>query len=112
MRPHTIVSVREHYENHPAPCYAWICGGAEHNLEENRNFFKVHNIQPLCAGLDELRLSLDAAIQKDYKAMRDSERRSKYRAFRKSHQTATPPKAAAAAGTAGASKIDNFLFPS
>ena len=45
-----MVSVRDHYENHLAPYYAWICGGAEHNLDQNRNFFKVHNIQPLDAG--------------------------------------------------------------
>jgi SAM-dependent methyltransferase len=45
-----MVSVRNHYENHLASYYAWICGGVEHNLEENRNFFKVHNIQPLDAG--------------------------------------------------------------
>ena len=45
-----MVSVRDHYENHLAPYYAWICGGVAHNLEENRNFFKAHNIQPLDTG--------------------------------------------------------------
>lgn len=45
-----MVSVRDHYENHLAPYYAWICGGVEHNLELNRNFFKAHNIQPLDTG--------------------------------------------------------------
>ena len=45
-----MVSVREHYENHLAPYYAWICGGAELNIAENRNLFKTHNIQPLETG--------------------------------------------------------------
>ncbi|MGD8491975.1 MAG: class I SAM-dependent methyltransferase [Desulfobacterales bacterium] len=43
-------SVRDHYESHLAPYYAWICGGAEHNLEQNRTFFKAHNVQPLDTG--------------------------------------------------------------
>lgn len=45
-----MASVRDHYENHLAPYYAWICGGVARNLEENRNFFKAHNIQPLDTG--------------------------------------------------------------
>ncbi|MBW2436965.1 MAG: class I SAM-dependent methyltransferase [Desulfobacterales bacterium] len=45
-----MVSVREHYENHLARYYAWICGGAELNIAENRNFFKTHKIQPLETG--------------------------------------------------------------
>ncbi|MGD9058208.1 MAG: class I SAM-dependent methyltransferase [Desulfobacterales bacterium] len=45
-----MVSVRDHYENHLAPYYAWICGGVEYSLKENRNFFKAHNIQPLDTG--------------------------------------------------------------
>ena len=45
-----MVSVREHYENHLARHYAWICGGAEINIEENRNFFKTHHIQPIKNG--------------------------------------------------------------
>ncbi len=45
-----MVSVREHYENHLAPYYAWICGGVEHNLEQNRNFFEAHDIQPMDTG--------------------------------------------------------------
>lgn len=43
-------SVRTHYENHLAPYYAWMCGGVEHNLKQNRNFFKGHDIQPLDTG--------------------------------------------------------------
>jgi 2-polyprenyl-3-methyl-5-hydroxy-6-metoxy-1,4-benzoquinol methylase len=45
-----MVSIREHYENHLARYYAWICGGVETNLARNRNFFKAHNIQPLDTG--------------------------------------------------------------
>jgi SAM-dependent methyltransferase len=45
-----MVSVRKHYENHLAHYYAWICGGAEINIAENRNFFKTHNIQPIDNG--------------------------------------------------------------
>lgn len=45
-----MVSVREHYENHLARYYAWICGGIENNLAQNRNFFKAHNIQPQDTG--------------------------------------------------------------
>lgn len=45
-----MVSVRDHYENHLARHYAWICGGVEHNLEQNRNFFEAHDIQPLDTG--------------------------------------------------------------
>jgi SAM-dependent methyltransferase len=45
-----MVSVRDHYENHLAPLYAWICGGVKQNLEKNRTFFKAHNIQPLDTG--------------------------------------------------------------
>lgn len=45
-----MVSVREHYENYLANYYAWICGGAEINLAEHRNFFKTHNIQPIDTG--------------------------------------------------------------
>jgi SAM-dependent methyltransferase len=45
-----MASVRDHYENHLAPYYAWISGGVELNLEQNRNFFKNHGIQPLDTG--------------------------------------------------------------
>ena len=45
-----MVSVRDHYENHLAPYYAWICGGLQHNLEQNRDFFKAHSILPLDTG--------------------------------------------------------------
>ena len=45
-----MVSVREHYENHLARYYAWICGGIETNLAQNRGFFEAHNIQPIGTG--------------------------------------------------------------
>lgn len=45
-----MVSVREHYENHLARYYAWISGGYEINIAENRKFFKERNIQPINTG--------------------------------------------------------------
>ena len=45
-----MVPVREHYENHLAPYYAWILGGVEVNMAENRRFFKDRNIQPTPSG--------------------------------------------------------------
>ena len=45
-----MVSVREHYDNHLANYYAWISGGVEINLTENRNFFKAHHIGPMNRG--------------------------------------------------------------
>lgn len=45
-----MVSVRDHYERHLAPYYAWICGGVEFSLAQNRNFFKTHNIHPIDTG--------------------------------------------------------------
>jgi SAM-dependent methyltransferase len=44
-------SVSEHYENHLADYYAWIFGGFELKIEENRKFFVEHNIQPVRSGL-------------------------------------------------------------
>ena len=44
-------SVSEHYENHLADYYAWISGGLELKIEENRKFFVEHNIQPMRSGL-------------------------------------------------------------
>lgn len=45
-----MVSVRAHYENHLASYYAWISGGVEINLAENRKFFKERDIQPINTG--------------------------------------------------------------
>jgi len=41
----------EHYENHLANYYAWISGGVDEKIEENRKFFVDHNIQPIRSGL-------------------------------------------------------------
>ena len=45
-----MVSVREHYEDHLASYYAWISGGIETNLDENRKFFSKHDIKPIDTG--------------------------------------------------------------
>ena len=45
-----MVSVREHYENYLARYYAWMCGGIETNLAQNRSFFKARNIHPADTG--------------------------------------------------------------
>lgn len=45
-----MVSVREHYENHLAHYYAWISGGVEINIVENRKFFKECGIRPINTG--------------------------------------------------------------
>ncbi len=45
-----MVSVREHYDNHLAKYYAWIAGGVERNLTENRAFFKANGIQSMNRG--------------------------------------------------------------
>ena len=42
---------REHYENYLADYYAWISGGVERKIEENRKFFITHNIQAMGSGL-------------------------------------------------------------
>ncbi len=41
----------EHYENHLAHYYAWISGGVDLKIEENRKFFVDHSIQPIRSGL-------------------------------------------------------------
>jgi 2-polyprenyl-3-methyl-5-hydroxy-6-metoxy-1,4-benzoquinol methylase len=46
-----MVGVCEHYENHLAHYYAWISGGIDEKIEENRNFFADHDIQPIRSGL-------------------------------------------------------------
>ena len=46
-----MVGVCEHYENHLAQYYAWISGGVDEKIEENRKFFVDHDIQPIRSGL-------------------------------------------------------------
>jgi 2-polyprenyl-3-methyl-5-hydroxy-6-metoxy-1,4-benzoquinol methylase len=46
-----MASACEHYENHLADYYAWISGGVDLKIEENRKFFSDHNIEPIRAGL-------------------------------------------------------------
>ena len=46
-----MVDVCEHYENHLARYYAWISGGVDAKIEENRKFFVDHNIEPNRSGL-------------------------------------------------------------
>ena len=46
-----MFGVCEHYENHLARYYAWISGGVDVKIEENRKFFADHNIQPIRSGL-------------------------------------------------------------
>jgi len=46
-----MTSAGEHYENHLADYYAWIFGGVDLKIEENRKFFKEHDIQVLRSGL-------------------------------------------------------------
>lgn len=41
-----MVTVKEHYENHLAKYYSWMSGGFSKKLEENRKFFKDHNLWP------------------------------------------------------------------
>ena len=41
-----MVTVKEHYENHLAKYYSWMSGGFSKKLEDNRNFFKDHNLWP------------------------------------------------------------------
>ena len=40
-----------HYDNHLADYYAWIFGGVELKINENRKFFEDHKIQPMGPGL-------------------------------------------------------------
>ena len=46
-----MAGVCEHYENHLAQYYAWISGGIDEKIEENRKFFVDHHIQPIRSGL-------------------------------------------------------------
>lgn len=46
-----MAGVCEHYENHLARYYAWISGGVDEKMEENRKFFVDHGIQPIRSGL-------------------------------------------------------------
>jgi len=46
-----MAQVKAHYDNFLAPHYAWIFGGSELKLEENRNFFRDHGIRPVLSGL-------------------------------------------------------------
>jgi len=46
-----MADVKAHYDNLLAPHYAWIFGGSELKLEENRNFFRDHGIQPVRSGV-------------------------------------------------------------
>ena len=46
-----MAGVCEHYENHLARYYAWISGGVDEKMEENRKFFVNHDIQPIRSGL-------------------------------------------------------------
>ena len=39
-----MATVKEHYENHLAKHYSWMSGGFAKKLEENRKFFKDHNV--------------------------------------------------------------------
>ena len=39
-----MATVKEHYENHLAKYYSWMSGGISNKLEENRKFFKDHNV--------------------------------------------------------------------
>src|SRR5210317_2018564 len=46
-----MAGVCEHYENHLARYYAWISGGVDEKIGENRKFFADHDIQPIRSGL-------------------------------------------------------------
>ena len=46
-----MVTVIEHYENHLAKYYSWMSGGLTKKLEENRKFFKDHNLRPRSSGV-------------------------------------------------------------
>jgi len=47
----SMVTVKEHYENHLAKYYSWMSGGFTKKLEENRKFFKDHNLWPRSSGV-------------------------------------------------------------
>ena len=46
-----MVTVKEHYENHLAKYYSWMSGGPTKKLEENRKFFKDHDLWPRGSGV-------------------------------------------------------------
>ena len=46
-----MATVKEHYKNHLAKYYSWISGGFTKKLEENRKFFKDHNVWPHGSGI-------------------------------------------------------------
>jgi hypothetical protein len=46
-----MAGVKEHYDNLLAPYYAWICGGFELKLAQNRKFFRSHGIRPAQSGV-------------------------------------------------------------
>ncbi len=46
-----MADVKAHYDNLLASYYAWISGGSELKLEENRRFFGFHGIRPVRSGL-------------------------------------------------------------
>jgi SAM-dependent methyltransferase len=41
-----MASVKEHYDNLLASCYAWMCGGSDLSFKKNRTFFQTHGIRP------------------------------------------------------------------
>ena len=45
-----MTDVKTHYDDLLAPYYAWIFGGVEQKLEENRKFFREHAIKPESSG--------------------------------------------------------------
>lgn len=47
----SMAGTREHYENHLADYYAWMSGGIDLKIEENRKFFIDHNIEPAGSGM-------------------------------------------------------------
>ena len=46
-----MTTVRKHYDKHLAKYYAWMFGGLDKNIEENRKFFVGHKIHPIRSGL-------------------------------------------------------------
>lgn len=46
-----MTDVKAHYDNLLAPYYAWIFGGKEQKLKENRIFFRDHSIIPERSGV-------------------------------------------------------------
>ena len=45
-----MTDAKTHYDNLLSPYYAWIFGGVEQKLEENRIFFREHGIKPQGSG--------------------------------------------------------------